>query len=276
MSCVTHWWLGGKTTAMYGVLRFYVDGETKAAIETKPLQAVGVTQPGTMAFAVGKMGMPSQHTSVYSNLRIPFRTELRITLQLAAGVQARKRHEVFFSIRGAEGLRVQMAEVQLPETAKLRLHHFWAKDIRPLQYKELVHVHGQGLLFLTMVNMHSGNDFFLEGCMRARVDGTQTLLSSGTEDYFLRSFYFDTVPLASDASGVLQWKKTATKRVLTAYRFHDTELITFNSSFTLVWRNGEVNNTQGLKCVDGEEGQGHIIGNPTTTLLNANIWFYEW
>ena len=74
----------------------------------------------------------------------------------------------------------------------------------------------------------------------------------------------------------LQWKKTATKRVLTAYRFHDTELITFNSSFTLVWRNGEVNNTQGLKCVDGEEGQGHIIGNPTTTLLNANIWFYEW
>ena len=26
MSCVTHWWLGGKTTAMYGVLRFYVDG----------------------------------------------------------------------------------------------------------------------------------------------------------------------------------------------------------------------------------------------------------
>ena len=70
-------------------------GETKAAIETKPLQAVGVTQPGTMAFAVGKMGMPSQHTSVYSNLRIPFRTELRITLQLAAGVQARKRHEVW-------------------------------------------------------------------------------------------------------------------------------------------------------------------------------------
>ena len=103
---------------------------------------------------------------------------------------------------------MQMAEVQLPETAKLRLHHFWAKDIRPLQYKELVHVHGQGLLFLTMVNMHSGNDFFLEGCMRARVDGTQTLLSSGTEDYFLRSFYFDTVPLASDASGVLQVRHT--------------------------------------------------------------------
>ena len=120
--------------------------------------------------------------------------------------------------------------------------------------------------------------------MRLKVDGQRRLLSSGTEDYFLSSFYFDAGTFTSDVAGVLQWKRDGGRYGFTGYRFHEDELILFKESLQLTWRNGERNDTRGLKCMDDMEldAKGRPIGSldgrtgPSKTLVNAHFWLYTW
>ena len=80
--------------------------------------------------------------------------------------------------------------LELPATARLRLHSHSSPLLAPLDFHPLYNVSGAGgvLLWTGLAARGVGadaNERFLEGCVRARIDGRpEELLASGTEDYF--------------------------------------------------------------------------------------------
>lgn len=68
--------------------------------------------------------------------------------------------------------------------------------------------------------------------------------------------------------------------VVSAYRIFDSDPITWQSNFTMRWRNGEMAppGFPGMKCVAGDPGfpNGTAIGSPMPSLINSYAWLYEW
>ena len=129
--------------------------------------------------------------------------------------------------------------MKLPPQARLTSHEMHVTDLRPGDYLPLLNVSGRGLLggavLLTSLSVRAPHKSFqfLEGCMRAGASATQRegpqsnqskslaagevaeeqadspwLLSSGTEDYFLGTFYFDKgwVTMPPHARGRACWR----------------------------------------------------------------------
>ena len=133
---------------------------------------------------------------------------------------------------------------------------------------------------------------YLEGCLRtysnvthpslqpssrAAPDGTRQLLSSGTEDYFLGTYYFNKGPYHTPIAG-LTHKEDSDSR-FSAYRTHVDEPLLWRPSaaagaggeFQLVWRNGD----QGL-CPDAPVITGDHIAKDEPVTLFAYVWAYHW
>ena len=80
----------------------------------------------------------------------------------------------------------------------------------------------------------SSNLVFLEGCMRAFIDGSNktTWLSSGTEDFFLSAYYFNEGLYHLDNAGLTFLENGR----VSAYKFFENDPLLFSKSFELWWR----------------------------------------
>jgi len=120
-----------------------------------------------------------------------------------------------------------------------------------------------GAVHAVVQQFDSHNAHYLEGEVRAVIDGRNVALSSGTEDFYLSAFYFDAgeyqTPLAglTFRSSVLPTETTQAS----AYRVFDGyDPLVFEHNLTLTWRNGEPSTKL----------------QPTTTTLDAYVFVYEW
>ncbi len=89
------------------------------------------------------------------------------------------------------------------------------------------------------------------------------MLSSGTEDYFLGTYYFNRGRYYNPVAGLTH---LVPDREFSAYRFHERDPILFPEGMRLTIRNGET--------VDGE-----IAGpqpGPADTVYTTYVWVYEW
>lgn len=104
---------------------------------------------------------------------------------------------------------------------------------------------------------------FLEACMRAYVDGANepVLLSSGLEDYFLGTYYFNRGKYANDVAGLTHLDKE--KASFSAFRFHDEDPIFFDTGLRLT-------------CRCGEELAGRVFHEPSDTTYSTYTWVYQW
>ncbi len=177
-------------------------------------------------------------------------------------------------VRGTENLPVTLGGVRLPESARLKLHrrdHYTAK---PLEEFALCDVKGAGALYQVTIaarGLHDRPDWtrlsFLEACMRAYLDGEAepTLLSSGLEDYFLGTYYFNRGRYANNLAGLTHFD--GKDRSFSAYRFHDEDPLFFRSGLRLTCRCGETE--------DGSLG-GKKKGDPSETVYSTYAWVYQW
>lgn len=151
---------------------------------------------------------------------------------------------------------VNFAEFQPSPTTTLIpagvLHGFWNLTLEdtPSQPYPLFDTSGSGRFvglcaFWDNPN-HEVNDFtYLEGPMTIYVDNSliATYNSSGHEEFFLNTFYFEGGNIASDRAGVTEFNN-ATASQIGAYRYFDTdEAMYYNTHFTLVenhWYNPAV------------------------------------
>ena len=165
---------------------------------------------------------------------------------------------------------MSLAGVRLPESARLRLHRLEGHAAKPLEEFALCDVKGAGALYQVTIAAEGSRktgdwkDFsFLEGIMRAYVDGAKEpmRLSSGLEDYFLGTYYFNRGTYANGLAGLTHLD--AKNAAFSAYRFHDDDPVFFQTGLKLT-------------CRCGDQVNGRTIGDPPETRYTTYAWVYEW
>lgn len=55
---------------------------------------------------------------------------------------------------------------------------------------------------------------------------------------------------------------------------HDIDPIFFTDGFRFEWRNGDVVDDRGFKCIVDQGG--HVVGSPTQSIVSSYTWVYVW
>lgn len=264
--CLTHMWFGGDWKGYDRTrIRVYVDEETTASIDMELFMGHGIGFADDAApwgtKRIGKTGHPS---GIYNTYRIPFGSHVRVTAQLAREVK--ENPPFWWIIRGIENMAVELGGIRLPDDARLRRYKVEDRPLEPLEMTNLCETKNAGMLYQVTLSVKSGNLNFLEAVMRAYLDGSEAplLLSSGTEDYFLGTYYFNRGTYHLDEAGVTHLNEVHGEQHFSAYRFHENDPVLFQKGIRLVWLNGEA------------KPDGSPYGDPRKSELKSYVWTYEW
>ena len=268
--CLTHMWFGGNWPAYEKTrLRVYVDGETRPSIDMEMGLGHGYGfGDGAAPWGTEKMGKTGHPSGVYNTYKIPFGTSIRVTAQRSEDGPAEA--AFWWIMRGTKNLPVTYAGVRLPPEARLRLYTREEWVAQPLEEFDLCDVSGAGALYqVTMAgeslrNVGDWKDIsYLEAIVRAYTNGVQEpiLLSSGLEDYFLGTYYFNRGLYANRLAGLTHLDTE--RNAFSAYRFHDDDPIFFRDGFRLT-------------CRCGEELNGAMLHDPPPTRFTTYTWLYQW
>ncbi len=268
--CLTHMWFGG---AFKGVertrIRIYTDGETNAAIDMELYLGHGIGFGDDFApwgtARIGKAGAPN---SVHNTYRVPFGHGVRITAQRAP--DAEDNPMFWWIIRGTENLPVEIGGVRLPENARLRLYKLEKHTAQPLEEFNLCQVQGSGALYQVTMEAKgqrksgSWKDLsFMEACMRAYLNGAREplMLSSGLEDYFLGTYYFNKGRYYTPIAGLTHFNSQENE--FSGYRFHEDDPVFFQNGLRLT-------------CRCGEKIGDKVFHDPPATVYTTYTWLYQW
>jgi hypothetical protein len=268
--CMTHFWFGGNFAGVEDTrIRYYVDGEKMPSIDMDLYMGHGIGFNDNHAPWSNKhMGKIGKRNGIFNNYRIPFGKSIRVTAQRSPDSDGSK--FIWWIIRGVENGRVRLGGVELPETARLKLHRVENQVFKPLEEFDLCKVTGAGALYQVTIAgkaLNAKRMSFLEACMRGYLNGSEQpmLISSGLEDYFLGTYYFDTGRFHSDTAGLTHLDKK--NMSFSAYRFHDEDPIFYQDGLRLTCRNGETE-------YGTLEGEPYL--NPTDTEFTTYTWVYQW
>lgn len=268
--CLTHMWFGGDWPGYERTrIRVYVDGETEPSIDMELGLGHGVGFGDSAApWGTSRLGKTGHPSGFYNTYKIPFGTEIRVTAQ---------RHEhspdgapFWWIIRGTENLPLTYAGVRLPGEARLKLYKLEDYVAQPYEEFDLCNVQGSGALYQVTIEADGLRDegdwkdiSYLEAIVRAYVGGGSEAmqLSSGLEDYFLGTYYFNRGRYANDLAG-LTHLDTETN-TFSAYRFHDDDPVYFHAGLRLT-------------CRCGEELDGRKLHNAPPTRFTTYTWVYQW
>ncbi len=263
---LTHMWFGGSFPD-YGRtrIRVYVDGEPQASIDMELLMGIGVGfEDAAAPWGIERIGKTGQPSGIYNTYRIPFGRSVRVTAERR---NSDKENPVFWwIIRGVENLPVTLGGVRLPDSARLRLYKTENRKAAPLEEIDIYNGHRAGALYQVTIAGKSTNFDFLEGCVRAYMGGAKAplLLSSGMEDYFLGTYYFNKGRYYTPVAGLTHF---VPDREFSGYRFHEADPIFFPPS------------GMRLTIRAGEKIDGHVFGpppGPAETTYTTYVWVYEW
>ena len=265
---MTHFWFGGNFKGVEDTrIRYYVDGEEVASIDMDLYMGHGIGFNDNQApWATKYVGKIGRRNGIFNNYRIPFGKSIRVTAQRSE--DAEDDPQIWWIIRGVENGRVSLGGVELPEKARLKLIRLENRDAESLEEFDLCKVDGKGALFQVAIAAKGTKLQYLEACMRAYLGGKQEplMLSSGLEDYFLGTYYFDTGTYHTDISGLTHFDRKAGS--FSAYRFHDEDPVFFQDGLRLTCRCGETEHGR------ADEKKGYL--HPTKTRYTTYTWVYQW
>jgi hypothetical protein len=271
--CLTHMWFGADWPGYEKTrIRVYIDGEESASIDMELGLGHGYGFADEAApWGTEKMGKTGHPSGVYNTYQIPFGKSVRVTAQRAQESPDGK--PLWWIVRGTENRPVTIGGIRLPDSARLKLYKLEDKQVSALDEFNLCDVQGPGMLYqVTMAArpMTLNKLEYMEGCMRGYFDGSEeeVLLSSGLEDYFLGTYYFNRGRYANELAGLTHLNKTAsTDNSFSAYRFHDTDPVIFQKGLRLTCRNGET-------FFAKKGGKPH--GDPGEVQYTTYTWMYQW
>ncbi len=268
--CLTHMWFGGSFKGVESTdIRIYVDGEEEASIDMELFLGHGIGFGDNHApWGTERMGNIGGNSGIYNTYKIPFGSGIRITAQIAS--DADENPMFWWIIRGTENLPVVFAGVKLPDSARLKLHKLESHVAEPLEEFTMCDVKGAGMLYQVTMEAEGLRDTdhwkdlsFMESCVRAYLGGSEEpmFLSSGLEDYFLGTYYFNKGRYANMLAGLTHIDKG--KNEFSGYRLHEDDPVFFQNGFRLTNRCGE-------KIGD------KIFHDPPQTRYTTYTWVYEW
>ncbi len=162
-------------------IRVYIDGEEAPSLDfqlffahTVGLQnCVDDTCSDTrVPWASSEVQHMAHAGALKNRYRIPFTAAVKITATLP--------HDgiVYYFCRGMTHLPVVVGDLQLPDSARLKLHKNWGVEVQPLEQLPLVpQRNNSGLLYATIWSAESEFIGFMEGCVRAIADQQTIFLS---------------------------------------------------------------------------------------------------
>jgi len=260
--CLTHMWFGGNWEK-YGKLRIrvYVDNEDTASIDMEMFLGHGIgflddTAPwGTKR--IGKTGSPS---GIYNNYHIPFGRQVRVTAQLPPGDEGNPRF--WYIIHGTENLPLSFSGVKLSDKARLKLYKLENYTAEPLEEFDIFKTSNSGMIYQVTVAARSERLTYLESIVRGYNSQSDPplLLSSGLEDYFLGTYYFNRGLYHADEAGLTHLN--IENGTFSAYRFHEEDPLYFQDGFRLTLRCGEQTERETWKA--------------DRTIYTTYVWAYEW
>jgi hypothetical protein len=159
---------------------------------------------------------------------------------------------------------VTVGGVRLPPPARLRVYKREGYTAKPLEEFDLCDSRRPGALYLVTIAARSrGNFNFLEAQMRSYLDGSREplMMSSGLEDYFLGTYYFNRGRYANPVAGLTHLDEK--DWTFSAYRFHDDDPVFFQKGLRLT-------------CRCGEAAGERPFGDPKETTYTTYAWVYEW
>ncbi len=125
------------------------------------------------------------------------------------------------------------------------------------------------MLYQVTIAARAEKHTFLESCVRAYFDGAEepVLLSSGLEDYFLGTYYFNRGMYHNEVAGLTHLNKE--DHSFSAYRFHEEDPILFEKGLRLTLRCGEEIGNQ-------KHNQRTQTWKAPATTYTTYVWIYEW
>lgn len=271
--CLTHMWFGGDLNGHEDMhIRVYVDGEEQASIDMELFLGHGIGFKDTYApWGTELMGNMGRTSGIYNTYKIPFTKKVRVTAQLSPDADVSERQPTFWwIIRGTENLPVVFNGIRLPENVRLKLYKLEDYTAEPLEEFTMADVKGAGMLYQVSMEAKGLRDTdhwkdlsFMESCIRAYESGKEEpmYVSSGLEDYFLGTYYFNTGRYANRLAGLTHFDTE--EREFSAYRFHVDDPIFFQNGLRLTNRCGE-------KIGD------KVFHDPPQTRYTVYTWVYEW
>lgn len=163
---------------------------------------------------------------------------------------------------------VYLGNVRLPDKARLRLYRNENVTLKPFEYIDLCKSPRAGALYQVTLSTKSTDLTYLEACLRAYIDGAAEpqYISSGTEDYYLGTYYFNKGIYHNALAGCTHINpKDGT---FSGCRFHDQDPIFFRKGLRYVWRNGET--------MFWTKEDTKAWGPRSDTVLTSYTWVYEW
>ena len=265
--CLTHMWFGGKWPGYEKTrIRVYVDGETTPSIDMEMGLGHGYgfgDQAGP--WGSGRVGKTGTASGVYDTLQIPYGTSVRVTAQRDRS--SPDKIPFWWIIRGTDHLPVTLAGVRLPERTRLKLYRNEGRLVKSLEEFDLCKVTGAGAVYeVAMTAQPAGEEKnlnFMESMMRAYYGDEKepVMLSSGLEDYFLGTYYFECGRYANDLAGLTHLDPNTC--TFSGYRIHDRDPFFFQNGLRLA-------------CRCGEKVGDHTFGSPKDTIYSTYVWVYQW
>eukprot|EP01103_Thecamoeba_quadrilineata_P017355 TRINITY_DN6117_c0_g1_i1.p1 TRINITY_DN6117_c0_g1~~TRINITY_DN6117_c0_g1_i1.p1 ORF type:complete len:438 (-),score=58.40 TRINITY_DN6117_c0_g1_i1:38-1324(-) len=276
---MTHLWTTSPPNTDQDILiRYYIDGETEASIEMYPGMAAGVGFDDQQApWGTKWFGKGADTSGWFFNFKIPFVKSVIVTATylVPGGLSG----GFYIIARGASNVPINIGGILIPPHAKLN-QIITNATFQPLEWVDLVDIpSGPGLHFMHTLAVSSGTMNFLEGCYHMYYPGQEfpgTLLSTGTEDYFDSAWYFNAGEFHLPVSGYTHYSQVGDVIQLSAYRFHEMDPLVFDDGFKFVWRNGDVLDPAGIKCLMESAEGGTVAGDPTVSNVTAYSWVYTW
>jgi hypothetical protein len=269
--CLSHFWFGGNFRGVENTrIRYYVDGEAQASIDMALYLGHGIGFGDNHApWTTRRLGKVGKGNGIYNNYQIPFGKGIRVTAQRAA--DAEDNPQVWWIIRGVENRRATVGGVTLPASARLTLTRRENHEAGPLEEFDLFDAPGRGAVYQVTIAAEALGEpkrlSFLEACIRSYPGGADVplMLSSGLEDYFLGTYYFDTGRFHGDVAGLTHWDPKAGR--FSAYRFHDEDPLFFDAGLRLTCRCGET---------EHGAAAGPAYLDPPRTRYTTYVWAYRW
>lgn len=273
-----HMWFGGGFSGIENtVIRIYVDGEKKPSIEMKLSEGFANAYHSSnhyqSASIIGKTGKKG---GLYNTIKIPFGEEIKITAQNNEKNEKPEKH-FWWILRGTINMPLVINGVTLPENARMKLHKVEDKFVEAYTEFDLCDTKNDGLLYMVYMQgegaepdktykFESHKLSFMEACMRAYVGGSKeaVFLSSGLEDYFLGTYYFESGLFANDLAGLTYFDKKNQK--FAGYRIHDRDPYYFKNGLRLTCKAGET----------WPEKNNMKLADAPNSKFTTYTWIYEW